>query len=82
MWHNDDNCALEMNRRKSAMWSKMDSELLEIARICKPKGNTPLSGCKEALTDFGLQSAQDSLAMGTFPLLRHMILQLVLVKWL
>ena len=45
MWHGDDDFALEMNRRISAMWSKIDSELLEIARVCEPKWNTPLSGC-------------------------------------
>ncbi len=34
MWHGNDDCALEMNHRISAMWSKMDLELRDIAKIC------------------------------------------------
>ncbi len=39
------------------MWSNMDSELKDIWRICDPNGNTALSGCYEAPSDFCLQSA-------------------------
>ena len=41
------------------MWSKRASELLDIARISKPNWHTPLSGCWEAPSDFGLLVAQN-----------------------
>jgi hypothetical protein len=38
------------------MWSKMDSELEDIARKCELKGHTTLPGCKDAPAVFSLQS--------------------------
>jgi hypothetical protein len=38
-------CALEMNFRRSAMWSKRASELEDISRISEPNWHSPLSGC-------------------------------------
>jgi hypothetical protein len=38
------------------MWSKMDSELEDIARKCGLKGHTASPGCYEAPSNFSLQS--------------------------
>jgi len=42
---NQNDCALEMNSRKLAMWSKRVSELEDISRISELNLHTPLSGC-------------------------------------
>jgi hypothetical protein len=41
------------------MWSKMNSDLVDIARKSDLKWNTLLSGCYEAPSDFRLQSVGD-----------------------
>jgi hypothetical protein len=41
------------------MWSKMDSDLVDIARKSDLKWNTPSAGCYEAPSDFRLQSVGD-----------------------
>jgi hypothetical protein len=44
----------------------MDSELEDIARKCKLKWTTRLSGCCEALSKFRLQSARNFKSNGKF----------------
>jgi hypothetical protein len=47
---------MEMNCRYTALWSKTDSELEDIARKCRLKGHTALPGCYEAPSNFSPQS--------------------------
>ena len=73
---------LEINCRISAMWSKMDSEHLEIARICEPKWKTPLGqGVRRPHLILARKVSESSQAMRTFPLSRHTISELMLVNW-
>jgi len=46
------------------MWSKMDSELDDIARIGDLKWNAPLSGCYEAPSNFRSPSVGEFLSDG------------------
>jgi hypothetical protein len=50
------------------MWSKMDSDLVDIARKSNLKWNTPLSGCYKAPSDFRLQSVGDFSSNGNIPI--------------
>jgi hypothetical protein len=65
---NQNNGASERNRRYSAMWSKMDSDLVDITRKSNLKWNTPLSGCYKAPSDFRLQSVGDFSSNGNIPI--------------
>jgi hypothetical protein len=50
------------------MWSIMDSDLVEIARICKLKWHTPLSGCYNATCNFSLQIVGEFSSDGNIPI--------------
>ncbi len=50
------------------MWSKMDSDLVDIARKIDLKWNTPLSGCYKAPRDVRSQSVGDFSSNGNIPI--------------
>jgi hypothetical protein len=50
------------------MWSKMDSDLVDIAWKSNLKWNTPSSGCHKTPSDFRLQSVGDFSSDGNIPI--------------
>ena len=68
----------EMYRRKSAMWSKTDTDLADIAKICQLKWRAPSSGCQEAWNDFRWQRVHEFSRNGNIPIVMALDLEIML----
>jgi hypothetical protein len=62
------------------MWSKMDSDLVDITRKSDIKWNTPSTGCYEAPSDFRLQSMGDFSSNGNTPIVAMLNYDVMLAR--